>query len=127
MMNMQPGENRLLPRILFLNLVIFITSLCFGTSVSAQTSARGIDSDSLHSLNSSVRSLVGRVAPCVVQVQVNGYGPVESTRGNTSLVLGKQQSIGSGVIIDPDGYIVTNFHVVQSARRIQVNRSEERR
>jgi serine protease Do len=120
-MNLQLGENRRLPGILFLNLVICVTSLCFGSLVSAQTAAKGIDSDSLHLFNSSVRSLVGRVTPCVVQVQVTGYGPVESARGNTSLVLGKQQSIGSGVIIDPDGYIVTNFHVVQGARRIQVN------
>jgi serine protease Do len=121
MMNMQLGENRRLPGILFLNLVIFITSLCFGISVSAQTAARGIDSDSLHSLNRSVQSLVGRVAPSVVQLLVTGYGPVESAKGNTSLVLGKQQSIGSGVIIDPDGFIITNYHVVQSGRRIQVN------
>src|SRR5260370_33207748 len=34
--------------------------------------------------------------------------------------MGKQQSIGSGVIIDPDGYIVTNAHVVRGAHRIQV-------
>ncbi len=120
-MNMQTGENRRHPGILFLNLVICVMCLCFGSSISAQTSAKEVDSDSLHSFNNSVRSLVRRVTPCVVQVMVTGYGPVESARGNTTLVLGKQQSIGSGVIIDPDGYIVTNFHVIQSARRIQVN------
>lgn len=34
-------------------------------------------------------------------------------------------SLGSGVIIDEDGYILTNLHVVQRARRIQVKLSEE--
>jgi serine protease Do len=52
---------------------------------------------------------------------VVGYGPVDSGRGNTNLVLGKQQSVGSGVIIDPDGYIVTNAHVIRGADRVQVN------
>jgi len=41
-------------------------------------------------------------------------------RDTTSLVLGRQESIGSGVIIDPDGYIVTNAHVVRGASLVQV-------
>ena len=34
-------------------------------------------------------------------------------------------SLGSGVIIDEDGYILTNLHVVRRARRIQIKLSEE--
>ena len=30
------------------------------------------------------------------------------------------QGTGSGVIVSPDGYIVTNYHVIQNANRIQV-------
>jgi len=36
-----------------------------------------------------------------------------------------QFSLGSGVIIDEDGYILTNLHVVQRARRIQIKLSDE--
>jgi serine protease Do len=90
------------------------------TQVLAQTVTPKVDSDPLHQLNNSVRALVKRVTPSVVQVLVTGYAPVEGSREDTNLVLGKQQSIGSGVIIDPDGYIVTNAHVLRGAHRVQV-------
>jgi len=87
---------------------------------SAQIRTSKDDPDPLHQFNNSVRALVKRVTPSVVQILVSGYGPVEGSRGNTSLVLGKQQSIGSGVIIDPDGYVLTNAHVVNGAHRVEV-------
>jgi serine protease Do len=95
--------------------------LLLAPRASAQTAITRGDSDPLHQLNNSVRALVKRVTPSVVQVLVTGYGPVEGNRSDTNLVLGKQQSIGSGVIIDPDGYIVTNAHVIRGAHRVQVN------
>jgi serine protease Do len=103
---------------------LLLLSLVFVPGIAAQSANRmaGIksDPDSLHQLNSSVRALVQRVTPSVVQVLVSGYGPVETKRDTTSLVLGRQESIGSGVIIDPDGYIVTNAHVVRGASLVQV-------
>lgn len=105
--------------------LLVLACLAFGPGITAQTPVRATvnqsDSDSLHQFNSSIKALVRRVTPSVVQVLVTGYGPVESGRGNTSVVLGKQRSIGSGVIIDPDGYIVTNAHVIRGAHRVQVN------
>ena len=97
-----------------------LVCLSLAPHVSGQTVTAKVDFDPLHQLNSSVRALVKRVTPSVVQVLVTGYGPVEGSGGNTSLVLGRQQSIGSGVIIDPDGFIVTNAHVLRGAHRIQV-------
>ena len=65
----------------------------------------------LRDLNASVEDLTTRVSMSVVQVLVTGYGPVdERQRGETGLAIGRQRSIGSGTIIDPDGYIITNAH-----------------
>ena len=97
-----------------------LVCLFLAPQASAQTRSSKNDSDPLHQLNNSVRALVRRVTPSVVQILVSGYGPVEGSRGNTSLVLGKQQSIGSGVVIDPDGYVLTNAHVVNGAHRVEV-------
>ena len=88
----------------------------------AQNAARrNADVSLLRNLNASVEDLTARVASSVVQVVVTGYGAVdERTRGETGLVIGRQRSIGSGAIVDPDGYIITNAHVVAGARQVQV-------
>ena len=77
--------------------------------------------DPLDRFNDSVEALVKKVWPSVVQIIVTSYGPrEEGDRGNTNIVLGRQRSVGSGFVIDPDGYIMTNAHVVNGAQRIQI-------
>jgi serine protease Do len=77
--------------------------------------------DALHQLNDSIEALVQRVSPAVVQIQVTGYGASEDpAQGQTSVVIGKQRSVGSGVIVDPEGYVVTNAHVVNGAETVEV-------
>ena len=75
--------------------------------------------DPLRQFSASIEALVTRVSPSVVQVLVTGYGPVDEG-GNADLVVGKQRSLASGVIVDADGYIVTNAHVVNGGQRITV-------
>ena len=77
--------------------------------------------DALQQLNGSVATLVRNVSQSVVQVLVTSYGPVEpASRTDTDMVIGRQRSIGSGVVIAAGGYIMTNAHVVSNARRVEV-------
>lgn len=90
-------------------------------SVAAQTPQGVRASDALRQLNASIEALVQRVSPAVVQIIVTGYGSTqESDRGQTSVVIGRQRAIGSAVIVDPEGYIVTNAHVLNGAEKIEV-------
>jgi serine protease Do len=76
--------------------------------------------DMLHELNDSVQSLAQQVSPAVVQVLVTGYGTVDQPGRTDTALIGRQRSLGSGVIVDSKGYIVTNAHVVQGAVRVRV-------
>ena len=108
----------------FAALVVFTTCLpAFAQRSTAATAQKNPPpaEDPLEQFNASVEDLVKKVWPSVVQIQVSSYGPrEESDRGNTNVIVGRQRSVGSGFVIDPDGYIMTNAHVVSGAQRIQV-------
>src|SRR5438270_3413672 len=74
----------------------------------------------LRELNSSLQQVVAKVSPAVVQIFVTGYGPIESHGHTDTAHIVRQHAIGAGVIVDPDGYIMTNAHVVEGAQRVRV-------
>src|SRR4051794_13202522 len=64
----------------------------------------------------TVREVAEKVRPAVVQIVTEqAAGRSDSLRGR-----GTQTGIGSGVLFDPAGYILTNHHVVADARTIDV-------
>ena len=69
----------------------------------------------LLALDAQLDALSRRVAPSVVQVVASGY------TSTPAMLLARGQATGSGVIVDPEGWIVTNAHVVENARVVRVD------
>lgn len=66
------------------------------------------DAELLDAYSEAVIAVVERAGPAVVSLEVSQRGP---------------SGAGSGFIVTPDGYILTNSHVVSSARKIRVRTS----
>ncbi|AFL87710.1 trypsin-like serine protease with C-terminal PDZ domain [Terriglobus roseus DSM 18391] len=110
---------------------------------------------SLAALDHDMETLAARVTPAVVNVAVTSRGSDDDEDGQTAQrgidpsdlppqlrqffggggglgrgAMPQQQQlrhgVGSGVIISPDGYIVTNNHVVQGATQIKVTLHDRR-
>src|SRR5579862_5514174 len=82
--------------------------------------SEGRSSNILREMDSSIESVVNKVSPAVVQIVVAGYGPAESHGNTETATIVRQHAVGAGIIVDPDGYIITNAHVVQGGQRIRV-------
>jgi serine protease Do len=134
--------------------VLVVALFAVHTGVHASTvTASPLDDHSvaaLTALDGDMEALAARVTPAVVNIAVTSRGPEEDVSqqqgaDSQGLPPGLQQffgqgggemqtpqqpqlqhGIGSGVIISPDGYIVTNNHVVDGATQIKVTLHDRR-
>ncbi|HZG01272.1 MAG TPA: trypsin-like peptidase domain-containing protein [Chitinophagales bacterium] len=75
----------------------------------------------LDAYSQTVTGVVGNVAESVVHIQVQKPGVDPKTRKPAL-----QPGHGSGFIISSDGYIVTNYHVIEKAQSIHVSFADGR-
>ena len=106
--------------ILFFSAVTPLVAQESPTNQPPEKPGEGARKDLLSQFNDSLQELTARVSPSIVQVQVTGYRATDEKNPDQAGVIGRQRSLGSGVIVDPDGYIITNAHVVKGAQSVRV-------
>jgi S1-C subfamily serine protease len=86
----------------------------------------GNDRELLDDYSRTVTSVAEQVSPSVVRIDVEG-APAPSGGGRRRGRPDQAAGSGSGFVVTPDGFVLTNSHVVSGAKRITVSLLDGRR
>ena len=81
-------------------------------------------------LNQALTRLAKGLRPAVVQIGVSGgeKGPeADLPQDHPPVPPGERPRVGSGIILSPDGYVLTNQHVIEQAGEIEVQLMDDRK
>jgi len=74
--------------------------------------------EALDAYSRTVTTVAEQVSPSVVKIEVSGGKPPGEGRPGPRRAPGEASGSGSGFVMTPDGYVLTNSHVVSGAKRI---------
>src|SRR5580704_8415755 len=86
----------------------------FTTTTAIYAQAPRPHAAALSEFSAAVEELCASVSPAVVQIEVRTRTQVSSEDEKHAGYFAKESASGSGVILDPSGYIITNAHVAES-------------
>jgi serine protease Do len=86
----------------------------------AQAVAKDAPAIRLPDLSRSIEDLSDRVSPAVVQVFASGFRVNPERSSADPGLISKTRNVGSGVVLDSDGHILTNAHVISGAASVEV-------
>ena len=106
-----------------------ITFLSSGSPPAGSAAAPPDDPDDplLDAYSEAVTKAVERVSPSVVAIEVKKPAGAENRRQPSRGRGGEQVGAGSGFIVTPDGFTLTNSHVVHGATELKVMLTDGRR
>ena len=97
-----------------------VTPKIADTKVASSSTAKLITSTGTDTL--TVPGIVKKVSPSVVAISTKTTAVSSDPSGQTA----EQEGVGTGVIFNKDGYILTNYHVVSGAQNVKVTLSDRK-
>jgi len=103
--------------------VMVLSAVFAAAQVSAPAEQAAAPSPVRHgllALDEDLQVLAEHVGPAVVTIEVSGLATVQDPNTRQTNYIAKEQGVGSGIVVDPAGYILTNAHVVEHATSVSV-------